>query len=331
MLMALIALTSLCLNLGGNSWGTPDRWHPDEMDGVAAGLVAQKTLDPHFFPYGGLHYYVLALTAAIPVGAYNYLFDHKPAPTDARALAAWRDRKDTRVRLLARATSAVMATLTVVAIFSIAALLFGSTAGILAALFLAVSPYFVLIAHFATVDSAANCWYWLACLLTLLAWKRGVSPWYPLAAFMVGLACGTKLDRVLAVIPWSVAALLWQSQPRLSLRRWLGYALLIPVGYVAANPTLLFSPFEFIDGTTKDLLFNALRGDKTTSFTQMLADMATGMSAPLFAICAAALGYLCYGLIRGRMCYSDRAMPCLGIAPSSFPAWRSLARTVVSP
>jgi hypothetical protein len=299
-LLALLALTSLCLNLWGNSWGTPDRWHPDEMDGVAAGLVAQKTLNPHFFPYGGLHYYVLAATAAIPVGIYNYLFDQKPAPTDARALAAWRDRKDTRVRVFARATSAVMATLTVFITYAIATLLFGRTAGLLAALFLAVSPYFVLIAHFATVDTAANFWYWLACLLTLFAWKRSVLPWYALAAFAVGLACGTKLDRVLAVIPWIAAGLLWQP-PRLPLRRWLGNAVLIPVGYVAANPTLLLSPFEFIDGTSKDLMFNALRGDGTTSFVQMLADMATGMSTPLFTICVVALAYLCYGLVRGSL------------------------------
>jgi hypothetical protein len=26
MLLTLIALTSLCLNLAGNSWSTPDRW-----------------------------------------------------------------------------------------------------------------------------------------------------------------------------------------------------------------------------------------------------------------------------------------------------------------
>ena len=126
-LLALIVLGSLCLNLSGNSWGTPDRWHPDEMDSAAAGLVAQKTLNPHFFPYGGLQYYVLAVTAVMPVGAYNYLFDRKPAPTDARALAAWRDRKDTRVRVLARATSAWMSTLTVLIAAAIAAVLFGGT------------------------------------------------------------------------------------------------------------------------------------------------------------------------------------------------------------
>ena len=162
-----------------------------------------------------------------------------------------------------------------------------------------MSPYFVLIAHFATVDAAANFWYWLACLLTLLAWKRGVSPWYPLAAFTVGLACGTKLDRVLVVLPWIAGGLLWPAQPRLSVRRWLGYAALIPLGYVVANPTLLLSPFEFLDGTSQDLIFNALRGSGATSLGQMLSEMATGMSEPLFAFVVVALAYLCYAAVRG--------------------------------
>ncbi len=297
-LLTVIILASLWLNLAGNGWGTPDRWHPDEMDDVAARLVAQKTLNPHFFPYGGLHYYVLAVTSAVPVGAYNSFFDPKPAAGDTRALETWRERKDTRVRVLARATSAVLATLTVLVTYAIAALLFSTATGLLAATFLALSTYFVLIAHFATVDSAANFWYWLACLLALRGWKRGTTRSFAVAAFAVGLACGTKIDRLLAVIPWLVALLFRQSRP--SVAKTAGCAALIPLGYVVANPTLLFSFFEFVDGASRDLLFNALRGNGTTAFIPMLSDIATGMSWPLFAIAAVALLFLAYAAIRGR-------------------------------
>jgi hypothetical protein len=300
-LLTVIILASLCLNLAGNSWGTPDRWHPDEMDSVAAGMVAQKTLNPHFFPYGGLHYYVLALTSAVPVGAYNYFFDPKPATDDARHLDAWRERKDTRVRILARATSAVLAALTVLVTYVIASLLFSTATGLLAATFLALSTYFVLIAHFATVDSAANLWYWLACLLALLGWKRDSTPWFAAAAFTIGLACGTKIDRLLAVVPWLVALLFRQGlRPRLSVARAVSCAALIPLGFVVANPTLLFSFFEFVDGTSRDLLFNALRGNGTTAFVPMLSNIANGMSWPLFAIAAMAILYLAYEAIRGN-------------------------------
>jgi hypothetical protein len=296
-LLALIALVSLFLNLYGNGWGTPDRWHEDEMDVMAAGMLADGTLNPHFFPYGALHYYVLALTAAAPVGAFNYLLDRKPAASDAKALQEWRDRKATRVRILGRATSAVMAALVVLITSAMGELLFGRLAGLVAAAFVAVSPYFVLIAHLATVDAAANFWYWLACLLAVLAWKDRPAPWFALAAFVVGLSSGTKIDHSLAVIPWIAAGLL--RRPPLSGARFLGCAALIPVGYVVANPTLLFSFFEFMDGTSQELIFNMLRSEGKSTFASLLADMATGMGLPLLAVCLAGLGYLSYRAVRG--------------------------------
>ena len=297
-LLAVVLLISLCLNLFGNSWGTPERWYPDEIDGVAAGMVAQKTLNPHFFFYGGWHYLVLGVTAVVPVGAYNYFFDPKPQVSEPRDLAEWRTRKDTRIRVLARTTSAVLATLTVLVTHAIASLLFTRATGLLAAAFLALSSYFILIAHLATVDTAANFWYWLACLLALLGWKRGATPWYALAAFTIGLACGTKIDRALGIIPWMAALVSRQASSRISWGKALGYAALIPLGYVCANPTLLFSFLEFAEGTSTDLIFNALRG--SGAFIPMLAEMASGMSWPLFAVSGLGLVYLGYQAARGN-------------------------------
>jgi hypothetical protein len=60
-LLAPIVVLNLGLSLYANSWGAPDRWHPDEMDSIAAGMASHGTLNPHFFTYGGWHYYVLAV------------------------------------------------------------------------------------------------------------------------------------------------------------------------------------------------------------------------------------------------------------------------------
>jgi len=299
-ILGLVLALSLCLNLAGNSWGTPDRWHPDEMDAMAAGLLAQKSLNPHFFPYGGLHYYTLAVFAAAPVGVYNYMFDRKPPETDTRALAAWRERKDTRVHILARATSAVMATLTVLITCLIGTMLFGRTTGLAAALCLAVSPYVVLIAHFSTVETAANFWYWLAAVLGVSSWKGASRPRLALAAFVVGLAGGTKLDRLVAVIPWIAAGFTGRQRASAAARTLLLCAALIPLGYVVANPTLLLSFYEFVDGTVKDLAFNTLRGTGETSYGSMLSDSATGMGVALFAVSIASLAYLCVTALRGQ-------------------------------
>jgi hypothetical protein len=298
--LALAMLLSLALNLWGNAWGTPDRWHPDEIEDEAAGLVKHKTLNPHFFAYGGLHYYVLAAAAVLPVGAYSAVFDRKPPEDSGTAIAEWRDRKNARLKIMARAVSALMGTLLVFFTYLMGEMLFGTATGLLAALFLAVCPYFVEIAHFSTVDMAANFWFWLASLFSLLIWKRGAGKWYALAAFTAGLATGVKADRLLVVLPILLAHFLGGDRKRLASRKIMACALLLPVGYIVANPTLLFSFFEFLDGTTRELYFNILRGSGEKSYWQMVADTRVGMGGPLSAVSLAGLIYLFVEFFRGR-------------------------------
>ena len=64
--LSAITLLSLCLNLWGNSWGLPDRWHPDEISDKATQMVLRRSLDPDFYAYGGLHFYVVAAGAVVP-------------------------------------------------------------------------------------------------------------------------------------------------------------------------------------------------------------------------------------------------------------------------
>ena len=111
--LALVMLLSIGLNLWGNSWGTPDKWHPDEIVDEATALVKNKSLNPHFFAYGGLPYYVVAATAVLPVGVYNLAFDRKPREDSGAAIAHWRDRKNSNLRIAARTVSALMGTLLV--------------------------------------------------------------------------------------------------------------------------------------------------------------------------------------------------------------------------
>ena len=157
-----------------------------------------------------------------------------------------------------------------------------------------------MIAHFATVDVAADFWYWLACLCALLAWKRAERPWLALACLLAGFAIGTKVDRAMIVIPLFVA---WSLRADFSARavgRLIGRAFLIPLGYVLVNPTLLLSFFEFASGTARDLLFNSLRGQGGSSFVSMLDDMRDGLGVPLFALCMAALAFAVYEIMRAR-------------------------------
>src|SRR4029453_9555262 len=66
-------------------------------------------------------------------------------------------------------------------------------------------------------------------------------------------------------------------------------------------PTLLVSPFEFLDGFTRDFFFNALRGEPgQTSYIWLLNYVRDGLGLPLFATAVAGLAYGLYTLARGK-------------------------------
>jgi len=299
LLLAVIVALNLALALYANGWGTPDRWHPDEMDIVAADMASHGTLNPHSFPYGGWHYYILAIGAALPVELYNAAFDPRPADSQHAKLSAWRDRKNSHVKILARSVSAVLGAAIVVCTYLMADGLYGASTALLASLFMAVAPYFVLIEHFSTVDVDASFWYWLSCLFSLNLWKRNTRPWYALAAFTAGLATGTKVDRLLALIPLALAGLWRELHWRTRLLKLLRYGMLVPVGYAVANPTMMTSFFEFLDGTTRDLFFNMMRGT-AGSQEAMLAEFRVGLGLPLCIVVVLSLAFVLYEIVCNR-------------------------------
>jgi hypothetical protein len=202
--------------------------------------------------------------------------------------------------IIARIISAVMATGVVFVTFVIGKMLFDKPSAYLAALFLSVSMSFVGVAHFATVDSPATFWYWLSCLFALLMWKRGDRVWYALAAITAGFAIGIKVDRLVILLPLLLAHFL--RREGLGLRRLLTLGLLIPAGYLLANPVLFTSPFEFMDGFTRDMFYQALkgRGPEGSTYLQVLHDMRSGLGWPLFALASFGLAYAFYNLASSK-------------------------------
>ena len=264
-------------------------------------MVGHRTVNPGFAFYGGMHYFTLALGAVVPAAVYARVLD--PAPDrerDVQAYQNWVDGHTVRVSRLARGISAVMATLVVWIVYALGALLYSRSTGLLAALLLAVCPYFVAVAHFATVDMAANLWYWLGCLLCILLWRRDGAGWYWLAALVAGLAVGTKLDRGLIVVPFLLAHFFRGEGVRPL--RLAGCAALGALAYTLVNPWLLVSPFDFIDGTTRDLFFNAVRVPiaRGGAALDMLRKLGAGMTWPLLAVSAAGLIYAIVGAVTGR-------------------------------
>jgi hypothetical protein len=291
-LLPPILALSLVLNLWGIQWGAPNAWHPDEITDRALSMVAEGRINPRYFAYGGLHYYVVGALAIVPVYSLSLIFDPPPPREDPLARHRWWQPRMAWMIIMARIISAAMATAVVFFTFAIGKMLFDRNTAYLAALFLSVSMPFVAVAHFVTVDSSANFWYWLSCLFAVFIWKRGDPVWYALAAITAGFAIGTKVDRGVILLPLLLSHAL--RGEGFQLRRLMLFAVFVPGGYLLANPVLFTSTFEFLDGFTRDMFYQALkgRGGEDSSYLQVLGELKSGLGLPLFlaVLCGVAHG-----------------------------------------
>lgn len=281
-LLAILAL-NLTLNVYGNSWGGTKPWHPDELIAHSTRMVTQRTLNPGSYPYGGLGYYIFSIGAVVPSKIFSKVFDPIPIDGTQSEIISWKEREKTRIISLARLVSALLSTLTVTITYIIGTVLFNRKIGCLASLLLCLSNYFIALAHFATIDSTANFFYWLACLLTLGVWKKGNAYWYTAAAIFSGLAIGIKVDRVLILLPLALSHFLNTETKTKNL--WI-FLVFIPFGFILANPMMILNPFLFLDGFTRDLFFNALRptGTSGSSYLKIFIFLKDGLGFPLFLL-----------------------------------------------
>ena len=292
--LAFVLALTLAFDLWGRQWGLYNQWHADELGEQTAGLFERHTVNPHYFMYGNIAFYRTALAIG-PALAYTAAFDPEPATSDVVAHADWRDRYERRIAAWPRVLSLIEAIALVIVTCVIGALLFDRWTGLLAAFAVASSPTSVYIAHVSTVDGLANLVLWLACLASLHAWKRDSGRALALAAFLAGVAGGTKLDHFLGVIP-VVVAYAWRGGWR---RRDIGLLLLVPLGYVFANPILVIRPFEFLDGLTRDMTFGAMADVGGRSSYRVLLDyVRNGAGWPLLASSLIGAAYAAYRFLR---------------------------------
>ena len=293
LLLSTLALLSLGLGVWGNHWGAPARWHGDEMYSRARNLLDARTIDPHHYPYGELHYYGFALLGVVPVKLVERVLDPRPGQKGTTADSLWARRDQVRVMQATRAVSASYAALLIVLIALLGAVSLEWRAGLLAAAFLAVNPYLVTISHFATADTLATLGFWAACAATYRYMQGGERGWLVAAALLGGIAIGLKSDRVVVVAPLLTAFVL--ARPRGPIRDLGLAALLLPIGFVLANPTIVTAPLEYVDGYVRDLVYQAVRTHGAHTYTAVVEYLWEGLGWPVFTLVLVTGGY---GLIR---------------------------------
>ena len=178
-----MALASLGLNLAGATWGLPARWHPDEKADVSARMAATGDLSPDSFINPSLPLYLMLPVVAVQsrAAAAGLLGGHAADP------------------LLAGRVLSALAGAAAVLVLGLAARSAYAGLGIWPALFLAASPGFVNLCHFATPEP----WLLLGAAATLAAAVGHAAGRVPAWALglVLGLAVSTKYTAAALAAP----------------------------------------------------------------------------------------------------------------------------------
>ena len=305
-----VLLLSFLLNAWGINWGLPDRWHPDEITDTASDMLARRSLNPHFFAYGPLHYYEVILFANIPIKIVSK-FRKAFRSSDKEVVTTPTDYNDKKTNssaptnaptehrpwwwsgaplLLSRVLSVLLGTGTVLLVYLLAKTIFDPITALNSALLFTVSMGFVVYSHFATVDMSSTFWFTLSSLMSVYVWSRGAKKWYVLSGLTVGLAAAVKPVGVLALIPLIIAHIFKDKRNNSNLV--IGMFMVV-VGFLIGCPVALFSFFEFIDGFTKEFFFNTARiiDEKSYAYFPLLLDLKVALGLPLFLISICSLFY----------------------------------------
>lgn len=250
-IVLLLAVLALGLRAWGNRYGFPQPWaRPDELRWVRIGLGLLEDPDPRWFEWPTLHAYLLAALYWI-WGRIGLLLGHYPSwhaylnpdpngyPADLVLIGRW--------------LSAVIGALTVPATWRLGERLGPPGAGLLAALFMAVSFGPVRDAHWALIEALLLLLIVGTLLLVLRALERPTLGRFALAAIGAGLAASAKYSGVTLAAPIALAVLLARRAEGRSMlgtlwdRRLVVAGALVVAAFVAGSPFMVVSRKEFID------------------------------------------------------------------------------------
>ena len=239
-LLAVLVALGAGLRLWALDFGLPSWLHPDEYSAVFIPLnFFSGDLNPHFFTYPTLHYYLLGLV----YGGYFLIQKAAGAGLSLEefvALHYFLDR--TELMYLARLQSALFGVGAIVWTWALAVRVYGRRAAWPAAALLAVGSLHVRQSHLAGVD--AELCFWLAGAVwaaVRLIEREGWSV-YALAGALVGLAAATKYPGALAGAA-VLAAHLAAGRPLRDRKLW-------AAGTVALGCFFAASPYVLLDWGT---------------------------------------------------------------------------------
>lgn len=194
LVLAVIILVSLALRVWGSGFGLPvfTHYHPDEHALVdrATAILQTGEWAPDRFNYPPFYAYVQVggLAASYVLGEVLGHWDAMP------------DYPLPHYFQVARATTALFGTLSVVVVYLAGLCLFGNRAGLLGAALLGGNYLHIIHSHYATLDVAAGFWAVMCLFFSIAWWRRGGAAPGVMAGLCAGLAGATKYNAAVVVV-----------------------------------------------------------------------------------------------------------------------------------
>lgn len=258
-LLGIILLIALLARIWGVNYDLPYIYNPDEPLYVIISQNIFKTgdLNPHFFNYPSLFFYVNAL-AYIPYYLLGKLLGVFHTPSNllssiSLAMGVTRAQMPTTV-LLGRIVTICFGVGTVGLTYFVGKRITGRTSvGILASLMAAISPTNVWYSRLITPDTFVTFFSLASFLASILVYQQRKIWQYAVAGICVGLTASSKYNGGLIVLPLLLAHFLNYGkagfkQPKLYLA-----LLLCGIGFLATTPYAIFDSAKFLN----DLKFEA--------------------------------------------------------------------------
>ncbi len=229
--LLLLALFAFVIRLVGLDFDQNHFFHPDERaigDAILKLSFHPLQLNPHFFAYGSLPFYLTKAASALLVEVTG---------------RGWFASYDGVIHV-GRFLSALAGALTVLLVAAIGRRVYGEKAGLLAGLLLALSVLHLQTSHFAATDVTLTLFVLLALAASVRLGLRGRSRDALLAGALTGFALATKASAAPLFLPLAVAVFL-ACRPA---RAWGRGAFLLAIGGVAAFAAFfLGEPYAFLD------------------------------------------------------------------------------------
>lgn len=252
--LAGVLLVTLALRLWGIAFGLPYLYHPDEPGYVSIVQNIFKTgdLNPHFFNYPSLFFYLNAL-AYVPYYLAGKLIGTFGSVADiAGPILLIGGSGKTALPstfLLGRGLSVTFGVAAVVLTFHMGRQITGRTAvGVLAALFLAFSPTHIANSRFVAPDVFLTFFVLLAAWLAFRVYASGRTTDYLLAGAAIGLVGSTKYNGVIIAVVLLTAHFLRHGFKGLTEWRLYLAPAAAAVAFLATTPFALLDPIHFLEG-----------------------------------------------------------------------------------